>query len=104
LGYEKNKGALGTHFRRVEDGCAVLLGLRLEHGKRFSHTKAKAKNAPRHEAGKQTQSLGLALSLAAVFFHPDYDRRLRHLTGSADLPAVAGSARGLVAIEATQTS
>jgi len=30
-----------------------------------------------------------------VFFHPDYDRRLRHWTGSADLPAKAGSARGL---------
>jgi len=44
----------------------------------------------------------------AVFFHPDFEppsplrrrelpyRRLRHWTGSADLPAWAGSARGLV--------
>ncbi len=29
-----------------------------------------------------------------VLFHPDYDRRLRNYTGSADLPT-SGSARGL---------
>jgi hypothetical protein len=55
LPYEKNKDVLGTYFRRVENGCAVPWGFRLEHGKRFSHTKAKAKNAPRHEAGEQAQ-------------------------------------------------
>jgi len=30
----------------------------------------------------------------AVFFHPDCDRRLRHSTGSADLPAGPGALAG----------
>jgi len=34
----------------------------------------------------------------AVFFHPDCNRRLRPRTGSADLPAETGSARGLVSL------
>ncbi len=33
---------------------------------------------------------------AAVFFHPDCDRRLRHRTGSADPATVVAGARGLV--------
>jgi len=41
-----------------------------------------AKNA--HRAITHTRPQGRAW---LVFFHPDYDRRPRHLTGSADLPA-----------------
>ena len=36
--------------------------------------------------GKRTTPHGMRFG-GAVFFHPDYDRRLRHRTGSADLPA-----------------
>ncbi len=53
-----------------------------------------AKSERKTPQGKQAGA-GPRRPCGTVFFHPDYDRRLRHWTGSAD-PAVGRSARRLV--------